>query len=260
MKILYKFIVLSILLTTSLFATNIGTITLLKGNANINRDGTDIAAILGSKLSEKDIITTKEESKVQVVFNDQTVITIGKNSNFSINEYLFEDNKTPLATFSLLKGAVQTITGKIGKIAPQKFKIKTKTSTIGIRGTIFSVLVSDDGSTRVFCTFGEITVEINKTLITVPQGFYATVSSSGEISKVKEFTSSDLNNMKNENFTAVNIEKETLFNNIEDASSDASEAKSALVYDDSINDALTNDVPATNDDTSTNDDPTNDAP
>ena len=233
MRILYKIIVLSVLFTTSLFSLNIGTITLLKGNANITREGTDIAAILGAKLNEKDIIITKEQSKVQVVFNDQTIITIGRNSKFSINEYLFEESNAPLAKFSLLKGAVRTITGKIGKIAPHRFSIKTKTAIIGIRGTIFSILASEDGSTEVFCTFGEVTVEVDDILTTVPQGFYVTVSATGKVSKVEKFTSSELKKMKNESFIVSNIKKDIKFDNIEDSMNDVGEA---------INNSITVDV------------------
>lgn len=184
MSILKKFIMLSVLVTTSLFSVNIGTITSVTGDAFISRDGSQLKAINDAKLNVKDTIITKEKSKVKIIFNDKTIINIGKNSNFSISEYLFDDNTEPIARFSLLKGAMQTITGKIGKIAPEKFTVKTKTAIIGIRGTIFSVLASEDGSTEIYCTSGALIVKVDDILITVPEGFYIIVSSTKQVSNL----------------------------------------------------------------------------
>lgn len=238
MRIFYKFFVLCVLLSTSLFSSNIGTITLLKGNANITREGSDIPAVLGSKLNKKDTIVTKEESKVQIVFNDQTIITIGRNSNFSINEYLFEDNNVPIAKFSLLKGAVRTITGQIGKIAPDKFSINTKTAIIGIRGTIFSILTSEDGSTEVLCSFGEVTVEVNSILTTVPQGYYVAISKTGKVSKVKKFTSSELKKIRNESLILSDIKDKIESDNMENSIIDTDELKDAVTFDTVIADPV----------------------
>ena len=92
MKIFIKIISTVALLSSLAIANNVGTITALKGDAFIIRDSKKIVATLGSKLNEKDIIKTKGRGKVQVIFIDETIITIGKNSDFSINEYLFEEN------------------------------------------------------------------------------------------------------------------------------------------------------------------------
>jgi hypothetical protein len=202
MKIVNKIILSLLLVSSFVWANSIGSITALKGSASIVRDGVTIEAMLGAKLNEKDSITTQDKSKVQLIFNDETIITIGKNSHFSINEYLFENNKTPQAKFSLISGAMRTITGKIGKIAPEKFKVETKTATIGIRGTNFTVLVGADGSTQVFCTFGAITASTKGETLTVPQGFYTSVSTNGKIGKAVKFTPSELDKMKADSFTA----------------------------------------------------------
>jgi hypothetical protein len=154
MKNLIKILSLLFILNISLYASAVGTITALSGSASILREGKSIDATLGAKLQQKDSIKTSDATKVQVIFSDETIISIGKNSNFSINEFLFEEGDAPSAKFGLLSGAMRTITGKIGKVAPDKFSVKTKTATIGIRGTNFSIFAAEDGSARVFCTFG----------------------------------------------------------------------------------------------------------
>ncbi len=175
------FILLSLVFGITLFAKNVATITAIKGDAAVQRAEQKLSATLGQKLQPKDVILTKNNAKLQVIFNDETIISIGKNSEFSIENYLFEENKKPVAKFGMLRGAIRTITGKIGKIAPQKFSVTTKTATIGIRGTNFSVFVNDDGSTEAFCTFGAISVSIAQKLHLVQQGYFLHISPKGKI-------------------------------------------------------------------------------
>ncbi len=201
MKIFNKIILSLMLLSSVVLANSVATITALQGSASIVHEANSIKATIGATLSEKDTLKTEDKSKVQLIFNDETIITIGKNSNFSINEYLYEENKEPSAKFGLLNGAMRTITGKIGKIAPDKFSVQTRTTTIGIRGTNFTVLVQPNGVNMVYCTLGEITVSINHKLSTVTQGFYMGISPDGKRSDPIKFTPKQLNDMRNESFT-----------------------------------------------------------
>ena len=152
--------------TTSLFAS-IGKISALSGEVTINRNIDFISAKVGFILEESDTITTNDIGKVQLIFNDGTVITLGKSSKLNIAEYLFdevrpENSKTKL---NFAEGAFKAITGKIGKIAPDKFKLQTKSASIGIRGTI---IVGDQNT--VACTQGEIAVSAQGVTQIVPAG------------------------------------------------------------------------------------------
>ncbi len=146
--------ILLLLLPIIAFA-NIGQITAIKGDINIKRDSQIIVAKLGFNLKKNDFISTKKNSKAQIVFLDKTIFTIGQNSTLDIAEYLY-DEKQPSknkAQFNVLKGAFSSITGRIGKLNKSKFKLKTKSASIGIRGTI----VKADQEV-VMCTQGAISV------------------------------------------------------------------------------------------------------
>lgn len=129
---------LSIFISSQTFA-QVAKISALNGDATIERDGQSITAKIGNTILEKDTIKTKDNSRLQMIFKDQTVITLGKNTVFSVQSYLYDETAQSNANFSLTKGFLKSFTGKLGKIAPKRFKIKTKTSTIGIRGTIFTI-------------------------------------------------------------------------------------------------------------------------
>jgi hypothetical protein len=121
----------------------VGEITALKGEANVIRQNQTIPAKIGLKLEKEDNIKTFKNTKMQVIFKDNTVITIGKNSLVKISDYLF-DNENSTAKFKLSHGIMKTLTGKIGKFAPKRFKIRTKNASIGIRGTYFVVESYED--------------------------------------------------------------------------------------------------------------------
>jgi len=134
---------MKILLTLLLFISTIfawvGQITALKGSAKIIRHNKVLKAQPGLVLYKNDSIKTGKNTKLQIIFKDKTVVTIGRNSLVKIADYLFDTKKNSKAKFKLSYGIMKTLTGKIGKLAPQRFKVVTKNASIGIRGTYFVV-------------------------------------------------------------------------------------------------------------------------
>lgn len=168
---------------------SIGHITLLKGHADIRRNSLDIEASLDTKLENKDEIYTKDNTKVQISFENKTVVTLGSSTSFKVDEYL-KDNLNPKEEFSVSSGAFKVITGNIGKLAPRNFLFKTKTVTIGIRGTTFvgEVDYKKMGKTYVACTKGSIELKSNNQETIVESGKMATVLSDGTIKDVTDIS------------------------------------------------------------------------
>ncbi|RLA69753.1 MAG: hypothetical protein DRG24_07970 [Epsilonproteobacteria bacterium] len=135
----------------------IGTVAALSGDASILRNAANIVIENGSGIELKDLLITQDNSKVQVIMRDQTIITIGENSEYSFDEYTFEEGEDPKAFMRLKRGFFRAITGKIGKIAPKRFKIETKSATIGIRGTHFFGMIKEDEE-KIGCLRGTIIV------------------------------------------------------------------------------------------------------
>lgn len=199
MKKLHIITFFILFLGTYLSANIVATVTALKGSAEIKRIEKTLQAKLGTKLENKDNISTASNSKMQIIFLDETILSIGKNSNFSIEEYLYEETKEPIAKFGMVEGAMRVITGGIGKIAPHKFSVKTRTATIGIRGTNFTAIVRPDNSFRVYCTYGAISIMHNSHQHIVQQSYFISISPSGKI-ELKAFDSSKLKEMKEKHF------------------------------------------------------------
>ena len=161
-----KILLLLLTLSLALFAS-IGQISSLKGIATVTRGTEVLAGKVGLQLEEKDIVKTQEKSKLQIIFKDGTIVTIGKSSNFNIYDYVYDTKQEAKdkVSFGFLKGSFKSITGKIGKIAPSRFKLKTSTATIGIRGT---TVVGNQNA--VACTYGKIVVSAYGVTVEVPAG------------------------------------------------------------------------------------------
>lgn len=84
--------ILFLLLPLFLYA-NIGKITSIRGDVQIQRDSQKIKAKLGTTLEKNDFIKTSKNAKVQIVFTDKTIFTIGKDSTLDIAEYLYDESK-----------------------------------------------------------------------------------------------------------------------------------------------------------------------
>lgn len=188
-------LIIVFILSVSLSAS-VAKVTSLRGTASIERASQTTTATLGSELESKDIIATSANSKAQLTFKDNTIITMGKQSRFSIDEYLFDSSKTSNAKFNVISGTIRTMSGKIGKIAPDKFTVTTKTATIGIRGTDFIVHVDTDGIISIFCLQGSIIVQnFNANEVIVDAGSYVIISPSGVIDGPHEFTTAELSKL-----------------------------------------------------------------
>jgi hypothetical protein len=131
------------ILSSFLYSSSIGTIEkgdldkfenafalVIRGNQTISVNS------VGFKIFESDTIKTFRKSTVQIRLNDNTIIKIGQKTTLNVEKYLFDStNKgNNAANLKIENGTFQIKTGTIGDDAPSNFKIKTKFSTIGLRG------------------------------------------------------------------------------------------------------------------------------
>jgi hypothetical protein len=87
---------------------------------------------------------------------DGAYISLQPNTEFGIKEYKFEGKAdgTESAFYSLLKGAMRTVTGLVGRVNRDRYQVATPTATVGIRGTGGLIQILNDGGTLVQGTSG----------------------------------------------------------------------------------------------------------
>ncbi|WP_415888852.1 FecR domain-containing protein [Neptuniibacter sp. SY11_33] len=139
------FLFTSLLLLVSSFSQateSVGKVILSFGqNVAVSTAGDQRALKRQADVFANDLLKTSAKGRLQIRFTDGSRLSLKPNTEFKIDEYRFdeanpEDGK---AIYKLLKGGMRTISGKIGKVDKEDYKLDAVVATIGIRGTDFSV-------------------------------------------------------------------------------------------------------------------------
>lgn len=124
-------------------ADHVGIIKTLSGDVVIVRNGTTIKAEGNMKLLKGDQISTGANGKAGLIFEDDTVISIGANSRIVIDDFMFQPSEKKLSFIArIIQGTASYLSGQIAKLAPNLVRLVTPHATVGMRGT--HVLVKVD--------------------------------------------------------------------------------------------------------------------
>jgi hypothetical protein len=123
-------------------ADDIAQIKVAKGTVQIERAGKRIPAKVGTPVQATDTIITGADGSVGISFVDNSLLSMGPNSELKIDRFAF-NSTTHEGTFntSLRKGTLAVVSGKIAKQSPTAMKVKLPASILGVRGTVFLVRV-----------------------------------------------------------------------------------------------------------------------
>ena len=104
----------------------------------------------GSKIFFGDTIISKSKSNAQILFLDQAVLTLGEETELTIDEFVYDPNSQDGSFVSTVKtGTVKFITGQISKKNPDNLEVKVPAGTLGARGTEFVVLSETNNESTV---------------------------------------------------------------------------------------------------------------
>lgn len=120
----------------------VGSVRTLKGKAVIIRAKSAVETKIGTRVYQKDSLKTGADGSIAVVFKDDTLLSIGPDSEVVINEFLFSPAEGKLSIITrLIRGTSAYLSGIIAKMSPQSVRYETPVADIGVRGTKFAVQV-----------------------------------------------------------------------------------------------------------------------
>ena len=130
--------------TLPVWANDIGVIKVSRGFVQVEREGKSVPASVGMAMRASDTLRTGPDGAAGVTFTDNSLISVGPNTVFSIDKYRF-DSTTHAGEFegSLRKGKLAAVSGKMVRQTPESMKIRTPSSVMAVRGTEFVVAVDD---------------------------------------------------------------------------------------------------------------------
>lgn len=103
-----------------------------------------------------ELIKTEDRSATQLIFLDDTTLTLGPNSQIVLDRFVYDpDPSKSTFVITATKGVFRFASGKLPK---KSYKINTPAATIGIRGTVLDVaIVPLDGADAA----GKVAVEVH---------------------------------------------------------------------------------------------------
>ena len=169
------------LLSSTVYANEIGDITEHKGSGGITREGESFITELGLGIQQMD------------AFLDDTVLRLVEHTEVVLTKYYFDpDNKKNNSlSMKFVSGTARFATGKLGLVPKENITLTTPTATIAVRGTSFTTTVDELGRSLVVllpeteCTIdgdcspsGAITVTNEGGVVTLTEAYQATMVSS----------------------------------------------------------------------------------
>ncbi|KDR25139.1 FecR family protein [Caballeronia zhejiangensis] len=124
-------------------AEAVATITALVGNVAIqSAGGAQRVAAVGGDIDNGDTVQTGVGSEIVMIFTDKQRVYLKPGSVFRVDDFHYAANapQEDRSFLSLVKGGLRALDGLVAKEGkPENYRVKTPTSTIGIRGTEYSV-------------------------------------------------------------------------------------------------------------------------
>jgi hypothetical protein len=164
--------VLAMAAMESALASAAGLVDFAVGDARATgADGRARALEKGVEINAGDRILTNQ-GRVQIRFSDGAYVSLQPNTTFEVRQYHYAGTTdgSERGVFGLLRGALRTVTGLIGRVNRDAYQIQTPTATVGIRGTGGIIEVLADGTTRVTGTSGIWLLQNTRDSLEVPAG------------------------------------------------------------------------------------------
>lgn len=149
----------------------IGSVVALRGDVTaVDRAGARRRLEVKSSIYLADTIKTGRRGRVQMMFDDNTLISLGPNTSLLLAEYRWDpDKKKGAMKTRVSEGVFRIMGGAITQTAPSNFKTETPAGIIGIRGSMYAGKVSGSalhllfqGGKGIFVTNSAGTVAIDR--------------------------------------------------------------------------------------------------
>ncbi len=123
---------------SGVWAETAGRVQAVVGTARLyDAAGTERELVRGAEVRPGDRIVTGDQSLVQLRLEDGGYLSVRTNTDVTLAQYRHDEKapKESTVLINLARGALRSITGLIGSLSPDRYKVATPTATIGIRGT-----------------------------------------------------------------------------------------------------------------------------
>lgn len=174
MRLKIKFIIAGILIGFFIPVSGYSmTVSFFLGTSTLSRDGKSIDLKVGDIVSNGDIIKTAKNGIVELLYDDNSKITIKGNTVVQIGS----KNVKGSGDVAVISGEVS---GKFVKLKKGEHKLGTPTTICAVRGTEFTMGVSKGGDSKIELSEGKLDVRNPYGNVELNQGFSVEADVAGE--------------------------------------------------------------------------------
>ncbi len=130
------------LMTIDAAAAPVGMVKRVAGEASVLRGGRSLPVTVGMRVEPADELRTGRGGSVGLMFVDNSLVSLGPNSRYTIERFSF-DSTTHNGAFAsrLGRGSLAMVSGKLARQSPDAVTVRTPSTMLGVRGTRFVVEV-----------------------------------------------------------------------------------------------------------------------
>lgn len=166
-------------------AARIGVASVVKNEVSGSGGGTHVINV-GTGIFQNEMITTGTESSAQLLFRDETSMTIGASAKVMLDKFVYDpSSKSGAVVVNVLQGTFRFVSGSV---KPGGYTIKTPVATVGLRGTVVEGYVSANALLLVIVQGSVVVTTSDGTSVTLNAGQYITVASNGTITGPSPWT------------------------------------------------------------------------
>lgn len=120
----------------------VGQIKVSRGIVFLERNGQRLPGLMGARLKEKDMVITEGNGSVGLMFNDNSVLSMGPNGEVVLERFTY-DSTTYMGAFDayVKRGAVSIETGNLAEGAPDAVRVRTPLAEVRSQTRNFAVNV-----------------------------------------------------------------------------------------------------------------------
>lgn len=125
-------------------ASRAGIVKVVNGDVRVRDAQGERALKSGDAVFENARLISAKDASASMVLRDGTTLVLASNSQFEVQKFAFDaTTQQGNILVNLLQGSMRMLTGLIAKVNPELIQVKTKTLSVGIRGTDFIVETED---------------------------------------------------------------------------------------------------------------------
>lgn len=158
---IYGLLLASLLLVRpgDVLAQRVGQVVSAEGIAEVQRTGVTgwQRLTVPTEVWWRDQLRTQTAAKVKILFQDDSVLTLGENTLLTVDEQVTPPAAAGTSIFTLLQGLLQAVVSDRYQLPGARFEVRTPTAVSGVRGTGF-IISCQAGSCLFLCLFGRVQV------------------------------------------------------------------------------------------------------